>query len=1159
MNRMISVVLSLTLLFGIVAIGGNSSSDLLSSMTVKAGATSINNLSYSIHDSEVTITDCKPSESGELIIPATIEGYPVTSIGDWAFHFCARLEKVIIPDSVTNIGQHAFSECDNLVSVTIPNSVTSIGDYAFEYCSNLATISIPASVTSIGGFAFYRCCGVEIITVDTGNSIYHSASNCLIETESKTLIKGCNNSIIPADGSASIIGSYAFADCSELNSITIPYSITDIGWYAFEDCTGLTSVTISNSVVNIGNFAFKECTGLINVTIPNSVTTIGDYAFENCTGLTSITIPDSVTSIGKSPFDNCFNLESITVDNNPVYHSTNNCLIETNSKALISGCKNSIVPNDGSVISIEKNAFYGCTGITSITIPNFVTSIDEDAFYDVPNVLYNGTATGSPWGAVTINGFTEGFLIYSDSSKKELLVCSTAASGQITIPDSATSIDACAFYECEKISGITIPNSVTSIGESAFDGCASLEEIFIPSSVAYIGSGVFVNCNLLSSITVDANNPDYRSENNCLIEIKSKNLIAACKDSVVPNDGSVTSIGDYAFFGLTTLTGIVIPDSVTSIGCEAFSCCAELVSVTIPDTVVSIGDGAFRCCVGISNITIPNGVTKILPFTFVGCEGLTSIVIPKSVTTVYCTSFVGCSNLTDIFYLGSETEWKKITFTEYYFEEELLKASIHFLGNEPAHEHYYIGEVTKEPTCKELGIKTFTCDCGDSYTESISKLAHTPQTITIPATCTENGASYQICSECGEPLSEVTVILTSGHQYNAFVTKKPTCKEAGVKTFACKCGDSYTEPISKLAHTPQTITIPATCTENGSSYQICSECREPLGEVTVIPANGHQYNAVVTKETTCKETGVKTFTCKCGDTYTETIAKLAHTPGDWETVKEPTEVEKGRSVIKCTACYEVLEEKELPMLEVIKDDNTGIELVVNPDNYEGDVELSVEETFDGAAFNIVNTQTGVIEQKVYDVKVIVDGKETQPNGKIKVKIPLPEGYNPAKTFVYHVNTVTGKLEKMSAVYENGYMVFETDHFSYYAIVEENPTANVKLNVKSSQTVDYKANVTITAYASNVPDGYILALYDGSTKIASGDNVKISKNIGTMTNSKVFTVKVIDPNSNDSVQKDNNGNDLAANCEVNVKSGFFDKLIAFFKGLFGSLPSVEIKP
>ena len=170
----------------------------------------------------------------------------------------------------------------------IPSSVTSIGDRAFSYCSGLTNIEIPNSVTSIGEEAFLDCSGLTKITVQRGNKKYHSDGNCLIETESKTLITGCKISIIPIDGSVTSIGDYAFRSCSELTSITIPDSVTSIGDYAFYNCSGLTSITIPNSVTSIRRGAFRDCSGLTSITIPDSVTSIEDYAFSHCSGLTSI-------------------------------------------------------------------------------------------------------------------------------------------------------------------------------------------------------------------------------------------------------------------------------------------------------------------------------------------------------------------------------------------------------------------------------------------------------------------------------------------------------------------------------------------------------------------------------------------------------------------------------------------------------------------------------------------------------------------------------------------------------------------------------------------------------------------------------------------------------------------------------------------------------
>ena len=494
---------------------------------------------------------------GELVFPDNVNGDPVTTIigkepwdeGGLIQEQKNQVTSVYIPDSVETIGRYAFDGFTNLQTVTfeqnetgsasvqsgvglieigafafngctslkafvIPASVSRIGDCAINGCTSLKAFVIPASLTNMGYEPFTGCTGLTSITVASGNTKYHSAGNCLIETASKTLIYGCKTSVISTDGSVTIIGERAFYGCTGLTSIEIPDSVTSIGGSAFYGCTGLTNVTIVGSVTSIESLVFASCTSLTSIVIPDSVTVIQESAFSGCTGLTSIEIPDSVTSIG-------------------------------------------------------KNAFNSCTGLTNVTI----------------------------------------------------------------------------------VSG------VTSIGESAFSKCAALTEIVIPASVTSVGIKAFSECARLTSIEVESGNTKYHSAGNCLIETASKTLVSGCKTSVIPTDGSVTSISEYAFYYCTGLTEIAIPSTVTSIGRAAFSNCTGLTNVTIASGVTSIGSSAFTNCKGLTSIEIPNSVTNIASWAFYSCTGLTRVNISASVTSIGSFAFSSCTGLTSATF-ENKTGWK---------------------------------------------------------------------------------------------------------------------------------------------------------------------------------------------------------------------------------------------------------------------------------------------------------------------------------------------------------------------------------------------------------------------------------------------------------------------------------------------------------------------
>ena len=488
---------------------------------------------------------------GDLIIPDS-----VTSIGNSAFEGCSGLTSVTIPDSVTSIGGSAFYDCTGLTSVTIGNSVTNIGNLAFYNCSKLTSITIPDSVTSIGSSAFSGCSGITSITVAKGNTKYHSSGNCLIETASKTLISGCNTSVIPSDGSVTSIGGSAFAGCSGLTSVTIPDSVTSIGGFAFYSCSSLTSITIPDSVTSIGDYTFYGCSSLTSITIPDSVTSIGMRAFYGCTGLTSVTIGNGVTSIGGFAFYSCSGLTSITIPD--------------------------------SVTSIESYSFYRCSSLKGV----YITDINKWCNIDFGEYDANPLKVA---GNLYLNGELVTNLVVPTGVQ---IIKFSAFDGctsltTLTIPGSVSVIETRAFSYCNNLTTVVLEEGVTVIDEWAFEGSNRLSSITIPDSATNIGHDAFYGTSWYNN---QPNGLVYAGK----VAFKYKGTMPN-NTSIVINEGTLI-ITEWAFKGCTNLTSGTIPDSVTSIGDSAFEGCTGLASITIPDSVTSIGARAFSGCTSLTYI-----------------------------------------------------------------------------------------------------------------------------------------------------------------------------------------------------------------------------------------------------------------------------------------------------------------------------------------------------------------------------------------------------------------------------------------------------------------------------------------------------------------------------------------------------------------------------
>ena len=364
-------------------------------------------------------------------------------------------------------------------------------------------------------------------------------------------------------------------------------------------------------IVAINTYAYDFQSGdfyyiITSSSAPYTAKVTSNGSTSNYAGLTTANIPKnvtyngitySVTSIGYEAFACCRSLTSVTIPNSVTS-------IEHGAFDRCSSLTSVPIPN--SVTSIGYETFSGCSSLASVTIPNSVTSIGNRAFYG----------------------------------------CSALTS--VTVPNSVTSIGNSTFYGCYSLTFVTIGSGVTSIGEIAFSGCSSLTSITIPNHVTSIGRAAFANCSSLTSMFVEEGNTIYdsRDNSNAIIETATNTLITGCSNTTIPN--SVTSIGDNAFSGCSSLTSVTIPNSVKSIGQGAFSGCSSLTSVTIPNSVTSIGNSAFSGCSFLTSITIPNSVTSIGYGTFSGCSSIASVTIPNSVTFIGGSAFKNCSGLTSI-------------------------------------------------------------------------------------------------------------------------------------------------------------------------------------------------------------------------------------------------------------------------------------------------------------------------------------------------------------------------------------------------------------------------------------------------------------------------------------------------------------------------------
>ncbi|MBQ8542210.1 MAG: leucine-rich repeat domain-containing protein [Bacteroidaceae bacterium] len=535
-------------------------------------------------------------------------------------------------------------------SVAIPESVsyngkeyrvTGICGMAFKYCDSLTAVFIPASVIKIGDNErdeniFEYCPLLEKIVVAHNNPVYDSREHCnaIVKTASNTLVAGCKNSVIPAD--IEKIGDNAFEGCSLLEEINIPAGVTAIGEYAFANCRALARITVdeNNSVYDSRencNAIIETATNSIvvgsnNTLVPKGITEIGKCAFMGRSILKSIALPVSVTKIGHRAFKGCVSLTEIEVPAPEIElgsHALNGSGWYNNQPdgfiyfkewlADFKGEKKAEMALDikegteKMVYLLLKNS---CDKFTSVNIPASFTGSLFGCFIDVPEIE-----------RITVNPNNP---VY-DSREGCNAIIATATN---------TLMAAC--------KNTVVPSTVTALHNDAFCYVKGLDSIYIPALVSNIGNGCFTGCSDLEKIVVDEENPVYDSRKGCnaIIETATNTLMAACKNTVIPQ--GVKTIAYDAFGRQEGIENIVIPEGVEVIESSAFRDCKGLKKVVLPSTLHRIDRWAFINCTALATIECRGAVApKIDEQAFRGVPASAQLLYNEGDYTALKASFPG--------------------------------------------------------------------------------------------------------------------------------------------------------------------------------------------------------------------------------------------------------------------------------------------------------------------------------------------------------------------------------------------------------------------------------------------------------------------------------------------------------------------------------------
>ena len=631
---------------------------------------------YTVSGGKATITEVSPDIYGNVVVPSSLGGYSVKTIGPGAFAECDEMISVTIPGTVTSIGKGAFYGCWGLEFAYLSEGVVTLGDYAFEDCEMLVGVELPASLKTIGEGAFSLCFSLEELYVPESSPYFCTDKDGVLYSKDMTRLVKCpvylSGDYRIADGTKTI-DSFAFDCYEDLTTVYIPAGVTTIQDLAFYDCMGLWAYNVDAKNPNYysddqGVLYNKAKTKLLRAPqvylyayfVPQGVTAIADYAFYKCGEVQSVVLPEGVTTIGLAAFEDCKALCHIGLPST----------LKTISAYAFASCEDlPRVAIPSGVTSLPEAAFGWCNNLRYLELPVSVTKIDPYAFYSCEslfNIYYTGTKTQKnkidtlddpddvfSSAAWHVNACPSDRHDYGDGFQNVCTVCGCPRSarrflytatvsevtidgyseplgGEVVIPAyigglPVTAIAPEAFMNQDGITSVVIGGNVKTIGGGAFYGCDALQKVTLGNSVTTIEESAFGYCSNLESVFLSKSVKTIRqlAFNGCYklpgITVDSASSYFSTDSRGVLYDKEKTRL----LFAPHTISGTYsLPATVKTIDPWAISECWGLEKVVLPEGLTTIGEYAFCFDEKLKEIRIPASVTEIQTGAFMSTDAL---------------------------------------------------------------------------------------------------------------------------------------------------------------------------------------------------------------------------------------------------------------------------------------------------------------------------------------------------------------------------------------------------------------------------------------------------------------------------------------------------------------------------------------------------------